>query len=115
MTSLQLTSKQATAKKVNAEIKIKTFCEFNNPAAALQVLAEFNALEDEDGLSLLAGCAPFGWTPPLPSAVVEITLGWANFRHDGPSDCSEGGSVAQTPSSLHSARTTAFLPFAGLL
>ena len=32
------------------EHKIKTFCEFNNPADALQVLAEFNALEDQDSL-----------------------------------------------------------------
>ena len=83
MTSLQLTSKQATAKKVNAEIKIKTFCEFNNPADALQVLAEFNALEDQDGLSIsrwvrsvrLDTAASFCGAP------VEITLG--GFFHDG--------------------------------
>ena len=82
MTSLQLTSKQATP-KVNAEIKIKTFCEFNNPADALQVLAEFNALEDQDGLSIsrwvrsvrLDTAASFCGAP------VEITLG--GFFHDG--------------------------------
>lgn len=83
MTTLQLTSKQASAKKVNAEIKIKTFCEFNNPAAALQVLAEFNALEDQEGLSLSrwVRSVRMDTASSFCGAPVEITMG--GFFHDG--------------------------------